>query len=146
MFYKKIFSDKFNLFWTIYSGLFSFYYPFIILSQSGRKKKKFNKIGTWSKFHTWTRLDLGYYSIFAREVRSKVKDTLQKNMYNPINQLLALNSLPLIEEFIDKKMDYPVTIYGKECSSPCIKQSTNYYWAQCYKTFSVRNLLIFVIS
>ena len=82
----------------------------------------------WSKFHTWTRLNIGRYAFYAREVRSKVKNIIQKKLYDPINDFLKLNTLPLIEEFIDKKMDYPVTIYGKECSSPCIKQSTSYFW------------------
>ena len=49
-------------------------------------------------------------------------------LYAPINDFLKLNELPLIEEFIDRKMDYPITTNGRECATPCTKQSTDYYW------------------
>lgn len=90
-------------------------------------KQYTNKFWVWTKFGHWKEVITGPYHIMAHKVQEITKDVIFTNIFKPINVLLALTSVPLLETTYNHFILYDLTIYGELCDSTCTKGEDGYW-------------------
>ena len=82
----------------------------------------------WVRGNKWLEIFMGPYAILVHKVREEAKNVIQKNIFDPLNIFLANASLSSLEYFVDKKVNFPLTIHGRICYTPCEKHVSKEYW------------------
>jgi hypothetical protein len=82
----------------------------------------------WVRGNKWRRIVLGTYAILVHKVRDEAKNVIQKNIFDPLNMFLTNSTLPVLDYFVDKKVNFPLTIYGDICYTQCEEHASKKYW------------------
>ena len=86
-------------------------------------------IASWVRGNKWLSWAIGPYAILAHKVREEAKNVIQKNIFDPLNMFLTNSTLPVLDRFVDKKVNFPLTIYGRICDTPCEEHASKKYWS-----------------
>jgi hypothetical protein len=95
------------------------YHTYYVIDQMTGLVQREDTFYAWVRGNKWRRKEIGPYAILAHKVREEAKNVIQKNIFDPLNIFLTNATLPSLEYFVDKKVNFPLTIYGEICHTPC---------------------------